>query len=153
MATSKQKQGKYAEELVTRYCSCPRCKKDKTLKILPQNFKCSDIVCDFCGFLAQVKSKGVKDIEKIPSSILSAAWGPQKARMDAGIYISLYLVLLDKNDKKHFSIRYLPSELQEYDMFVPRKKLSPTAKRKGWQGFNYKLSPEMKSRLVEVVRR
>lgn len=151
MATRKQKQGEHGEVLVTRYCSCPRCKRDKTLKRLPPNFKCADIICDFCGFLAQAKTKRVKDIHKIPNEILGAAWGPQKERMDAGIYFSLYLILLDKQDKKRFAIHYLPAELQERDMFVPRRPLSQSAKRSGWQGFYYKLTDSGKRRMVKIV--
>ena len=108
MATDKQALGEWGEIQVTKKCSCPKCKKTKTLKKLPPNFKCVDIICDFCGFLAQVKSKTVNDIEKIPKKILGAAWKPQKERMDAGIYFPLYIVL--KNGQKS-SIYYLPVDL------------------------------------------
>ena len=55
-------------------------------------------ICDFCGFLAQVKSSNVKDINKLPSSVLGAAWRPQEERMNAGIYFPLYLVLVCKKE-------------------------------------------------------
>ena len=66
MATDKQKLGDFGEEAVVKNCSCPKCKNTKTLKLLRSNFKCADIICDFCGFLAQVKAKTVKDIEELP---------------------------------------------------------------------------------------
>ena len=137
MATDKQNLGDWGEVLVTKQCSCPKCKKERTLKTLPKNFKCADIVCDFCGYLAQVKSKNVKDIEALPSNILGAAWGPQKERMDAGIYFPLYIVL--KAEKKN-AIYYLPVDYQDEEIFIKRKPLSENAKRAGWQGFYYNLS-------------
>ena len=137
MTTDKQKLGNWGEKLVVKKCSCPKCKKERTLKTLPLNFKCADIVCDFCGYLAQVKSKNVKNIEALPSNILGAAWGPQKERMDAGIYFPLYIVL--KAGRKS-AVYYLPVDYQDEEMFVKRKPLSKDAKRAGWQGFNYNLS-------------
>ena len=137
MTTDKQKLGNWGEKLVAKRCSCPKCKKERTLKALPPNFKCADIVCDFCGYLAQVKSKNVKNIEVLPSNILGAAWGPQKERMDAGIYFPLYIVL--KAEKKN-AIYYLPVDYQDEEIFVKRKPLSKNAKRAGWQGFYYDLS-------------
>ena len=74
MTTDKQKLGDWGEKLVAKKCSCPKCKKERTLKTLPTNFKCVDIVCDFCGYLAQVKTKTVKNIDSLPSSIPGAAW-------------------------------------------------------------------------------
>ena len=73
MATTKQKLGEFGERLVTKTCSCPKCKKPKTLRRLPNNFKCADVICDFCGYLAQVKSKSTKDIESLPAQILGAS--------------------------------------------------------------------------------
>ena len=137
MATEKQALGDWGEIQVTKKCSCPKCKKTKTLKKLPPNFKCVDIICDFCGFLAQVKTKTVNDVEKIPKKILGAAWGPQKERMDAGIYFPLYIVL--KNEKKS-AIYYLPVDYQDREVFEARKPLSSTAKRAGWQGYYFNLT-------------
>jgi len=52
-------------------------KKTKTLKQLPNNFKCADLICDFCGHTSQVKTFR-SDEEGLPNSILGAAWQPQK---------------------------------------------------------------------------
>ena len=74
MTTEKQKLGEKGELLVIKNCICPKCKRERTLKRLPQNFKCADIICDFCGYLAQVKTKSQENIDKLPASILEAAW-------------------------------------------------------------------------------
>jgi type II restriction enzyme len=91
MSTDKQKLGVYGENLVIKNLICQKCKKNKTLKKLPTNFKCADIICDFCGFLTQVKTSNVKNIDILPNTILGAGWKVQKERMNEGIYFPLLL--------------------------------------------------------------
>jgi len=91
MTTERQTSGNRGVVLVVQRCKCPRCERKGTLKKLPPNFKCADIICDFCGYLAQVKTKA---LTSIPSMLAGAAWIPQKERMDAGIYFPLFLVLV-----------------------------------------------------------
>lgn len=139
-ATAKQELGDSCERLVAQHAQCPGCKPSvKTFKILPRNFKCADLICDFCGYLAQVKSKRVSGPlpDRCPDSILGAAWGPQRERMDAGVYFSLYVVLV--NDRGRAAIYFLPRDLQTRDMFVERNPLSSTARRAGWQGFTIRM--------------
>jgi hypothetical protein len=83
MATARQVLGLFGEQRVVQDCACPRCKRAKTLVRLPPNFKCADVICDFCGYLAQVKTTTANDVNVVPRTLLGAAWGPQKARMDA----------------------------------------------------------------------
>ena len=73
MRTNKQLLGDFGENLIIKKFNCPKCKRIKSLKKLPQNFKCADIIRDFCGYLAQVKTKTVSDIEKFPSKVLGSA--------------------------------------------------------------------------------
>jgi hypothetical protein len=147
MATARQELGVFGEECVVRHCSCPRCKRLHTLVRLPSNFKCADVICDFCGYLGQVKSVTTIDINTVPKTILGAAWGPQKERMESGIYFPLFLVLVGANKK--YSIFYLPADVQQPTMFRARAPLSLTAKRAGWQGFIYDLR-NAQSRLVRL---
>lgn len=148
MATAKQDLGELGETAVRRNCTCPRCKKPKTLKALVKNFKCADLICDFCGYLAQVKTKTVKNLNRLPTTILGAAWGPQKDRMAAGIYFPLFLVLVSG---KKFAIYYLSADLQQPELFVARKPLSENARRAGWQGFYYDLSKVQEGAIVRLV--
>jgi type II restriction enzyme len=134
MPTDKQLLGKMGEELVIQNCSCFKCKRKKTLKRLPSNFKCADVICDFCGYLAQVKATTSPNVDLPPKRLLSAAWGVQRERMNAGIYFPLFIVQVNLKRK---SIFYLPADFQTEEMFVPRKPLSVTAKRAGWQGYAY----------------
>ena len=136
--TVRQSLGKLGESLVTRL-SCPRCKREKVLRRLPANFKCADIICDFCGYLAQVKTSTQSDVDVLPSSILGAAWGPQEERMAAGIYFPPFIVLADQS-RKEKAVYFLPSDLQTRSMFVKRNPLSSDAKRAGWTGYMIKLT-------------
>ena len=149
MATSKQVLGQWGETLVAKKSACPRCKRTYSLRRLPTNFKCADIICDFCGYLAQVKTLTVRDVSRPPSSILGAAWKPQRARMKAGIYFPLFIVL--RNGKK-YSVYYLATEFQHPTIFKKRRPLSTTARRAGWQGFTYNLSIAVKAgALVKII--
>ncbi len=134
MVTNQQKLGDFGENFVSKNVDCPSCKRaERSLRLLPTNFKCADLICDFCGYLAQVKSVTVNDVQILPKTILGAAWGPQRERMQAGIYFPLYIVAKDAVAK--VAVYYLPKDLQTEEMFVPRKPLSVNAKRAGWQGF------------------
>ncbi|MDP9430884.1 MAG: hypothetical protein M3Q47_19405 [Actinomycetota bacterium] len=139
--TAKQSLGALGEAHVARSVRCPGCKRtERTLRTLPPNFKCADVVCDFCGYLLQVKTKSVKGPlpSACPAKIPGAAWGPQKERMDAGVYFSLFVVLV--NDAGDLATFFLPRDLQTPEMFVERKPLSPTARRAGWTGFTIDVS-------------
>jgi hypothetical protein len=149
MATKNQELGALGETLVVRHCSCPSCKRSKSLVPLRANFKCADVICDFCGYLAQVKACTSPDGVTLPRSILGAAWGPQKERMDAGIYFPLFVVLASQENSR-FSIHYLSADLQTPDLFLERKPLGPHARRAGWQGFTYNLAA-VRGRLIMVA--
>src|SRR5215469_6174764 len=116
--TTRQVLGDFGEERVTRDCSCPKCKRRKTFRKLPTNFKCADVICDFCGYLAQVKSSTTTAIDVIPKKVMGAAWGPQKERMEAAIYFPLFLVLVEERTRA-YAIYFLSADLQTPDMFEP----------------------------------
>src|SRR4051794_7359520 len=100
MATAKQKLGEKGERDVCSRLACPRCNKSRQLTRLPTNFQCADIICRFCGYLAQVKATtlapGASDT---PSHILGAAWGPQQEQITAGIYHGLFVASYDQQGK------------------------------------------------------
>jgi type II restriction enzyme len=99
-------------------------------------FKCADVICDFCGYLAQIKTSREQTIDSVPRAVLGAAWGPQRERMEAAIYFPLLLV---QKFSRNYAIFYLSADLQTPAMFRPRSPLSATARRAGWQGFMYEL--------------
>jgi hypothetical protein len=140
MPTVRQVTGAFGESRVVKDCLCPRCKRSRTLVRLPTNFKCADVICDFCGYLAQVKTTRVRNIDVIPRAVLGAAWPPQKERMASSIYFPLFLVLIGELPHR-YSIFYLSADLQTPNLFKARSPLSAKARRAGWQGFVYNLRP------------
>ncbi|MEA3044365.1 MAG: type restriction enzyme [Sphingomonadales bacterium] len=149
MATAKQDLGALGEQLVVQNCACPCCKRSRTLKTLPPNFKCADVICDFCGYLGQVKASTSADGITPPPKLPGAAWGPQQERMASGIYFPLFLVLVAEKLGR-FSIHYLSADLQTAELFLERDPLGPNARRKGWTGFRYDLG-SVRDRLILLV--
>jgi type II restriction enzyme len=145
--TKKQILGNWGEALVAKKYACPRCKRRSTLRRLPPNFKCAGIICDSCGYLAQVKTASVANVSAIPKSILGAAWRPQQERMKAGVYFPLFVVLRSRSAS---AVYYLPTEFQLPRMFKKRAPLSKSARRAGWQGFTYDLSMLDQGTLVRL---
>jgi hypothetical protein len=97
--------------------SCPSCKHERTLRRLPINFRCADVIGDFCGYLAKVKATERADMDALPRSLLGSAWAPQKERMDADIYFALFIVVANHNRSAH-AVYYLPADLK-YPPDVP----------------------------------
>lgn len=148
MPTAKQLLGTKGDSILSSRYSCARCKRTGTLKRLPANFKCADVICDFCSYLAQVKAIACERSNAWPSRILGAARSVQRERMIAGIYFPLFIVLIPK--KGPSAGFYLSADMQRPEMFVPRKPLSIGAVRAGWQGFVYDLRTLM-DRVVRVL--
>ena len=148
MGLSKHELGKWGEALVAKTFPCPRCKRYFTLRRLPPNFKCADVICDFCGYLAKVKTITASDVARVPRTVLGAAWGPQQKRMKAGIYFPMFVVL---RNRRRSAVYYLPTEFQKPNMFKKRKPLSRHARRAGWQGFTYDLSSLAEGALVRLL--
>jgi ribosomal protein L37AE/L43A len=135
--TSRQLRGDYGEVMVARL-DCPRCKRERTLRRLPPNFRCADVICDFCGYLAQVKTTKQPNLDIPPRALMGSAWGLQKERMDAGIYFPLFIVVVNEDLSAH-AIYYLPADLQQPEMFQQRQPLRATARRAGWVGYHLRL--------------
>jgi hypothetical protein len=97
------------------------------------------VICDFCGYLAQVKTATTRTLTAIPNSVLGAGWTAQKQRMDAAIYFPLFLVLATAQTKK-YAIYYLSADLQDRRMFQRRRPLSKSAQKAGYVGTKFNLA-------------
>ena len=140
MATSKQQLGAKGERAVREKVSCPRCGRVRHLTPLQANFPCADLICKFCGFLAQVKTYTLKTPSNaLPTRIPGAGWKVQHEQIMAGIYHGLYLV--GYRGKRLVRIDYVPAHILQGspDVFEPRRALSAKAKRAGWLGFEYNI--------------
>lgn len=142
MPTAKQKLGEKGERAVREKVPCPRCNRPRHLSRLPVNFQCADVICRFCGYLAQVKAVTLQEgSTELPNRILGAAWGPQQEQIVADIYHGLYVAGFTKSGRL-VRIDYVPAHILRVtpEVFEPREPLKETAKRAGWQGFNYNLT-------------
>lgn len=151
--TKHQTLGDRGEDAVCKLVSCPQCGREKHLRKLPKNFQCADVICRFCGFLAQVKSTtldaGTSDR---PSRLLGAAWGPQNEQIVAGIFHGLFVAGFAEGKKLVF-IDYVPGHVLQsnLEVFRPRNPLKKTARRAGWQGFYYELSKLPEAGVCRVI--
>jgi|688.fasta_scaffold1169375_1 hypothetical protein len=144
MPTERQSLGNFGEQAVAKHIRCPKCKKtERTFRLLPPSFTSSDLVCDFCGYFAQVKTIRQTNLDSLPEKLRGAAWKPQKERMDAGIFIPLFIVVFVS--AKEFAIFLLPTDFQTPEMFEKRNPLKETAKRKGWVGYTIVLTKAISS--------
>jgi type II restriction enzyme len=126
---------------VSEHVACPRCNKRRHLSRLPTNFQCADVICKFCGFLAQVKAVTLPEgSSDRPSRLLGGAWRPQHEQIIAGIYHGLYGVGFAPSGTLVW-IDYVPAHILQAtpSVFEPRRPLSSTARRAGWQGFVFNL--------------
>jgi type II restriction enzyme len=141
MATARQQLGAKGEKSIRDHVPCPRCNRPRHLTPLQRNFQCADLICKFCGYLAQVKAVTLRgDSHELPSRILGAAWGPQHEQIMAGIYHGLFIACFSEAGKL-VRIDYIPAHILQTcpAIFEPRKPLSASARRAGWRGFIYNL--------------
>jgi hypothetical protein len=138
--TGKQELGDAGERAVRDLVPCPKCGRARHLTPLAANFQCADLICKFCGYLAQVKSVTIKGTD-LPERILGAAWGPQHEQIVAGIFQPLFVCAYTPAGDL-VSIDYIPAHILQAapDVFEPRKPLSASARRAGWTGFYYNLT-------------
>ena len=142
MPTARQDLGDRGEKAVAQHVPCPRCYKARHLTRLPKNFQCADVICRFCGYLAQVKAVSLAEgATELPDRILGAAWGPQHEQIMAGIYHGLYIAGFTPKGRL-VRIDFVPPHVLQASpqVFEPRRPLSTNAKRAGWQGFIYNLT-------------
>jgi type II restriction enzyme len=143
MATARQDLGERGEEAVCKRVTCPRCNRPRHYKRLPVNFECADVICKFCGYLAQVKAvRLTANSDELPKRIPGAAWGPQHERIISGIFHGLYVVGFRPDGKTVVRIDFVPPHVLAATprLFEPRKPLRSTAKRAGWTGFMLNLA-------------
>lgn len=108
---------------------CLGCSCDSLLR-LPTNTPVADFACNGCGRNYQLKAKDGRFKDKL----VSAAYGPliRAARTDA--MPEHVLVEFDTRFSMVGVVRAIPGRRITADRIVPRKPLSPAARRSGWIG-------------------
>jgi hypothetical protein len=110
---------------------CLNCERDE-LEQLPDNTPVADFECTICDSRYQLKGKNGRRGKKIPG----AAYQPTLDAIRAGNMPEYVLVEFDTRFATVVFVDAFPGRLITEDRVEPRKPLSATARRAGWQGCN-----------------
>ena len=110
---------------------CLNCERDE-LDRLPDNTPVADFECNTCESRYQLKGKNGRLGKQIPG----AAYNPTINAIRAGTMPEYVLVEFDTRFATVVFVDAFPGRLITEDRIEPRKPLSPTARRAGWQGCN-----------------
>ena len=110
---------------------CLGCPSDRLLK-LPVNTPVSDFVCTQCGRLYQLKAKNGRFRNVVPGSEYNTMLAAVRANRAPEFILAEY----DIRWSMVVWLRALPGAQLVEERIVPRKPLSASARRAGWQGCN-----------------
>jgi len=131
--------GEACEEYVINNVKCNRCNKLNYEKC-KANEKSTDLICINCNKKYQVKAKRttVKKMEKLLIDKIFKTIGGEYSTTLKSIEedIDYLIILYDEKSYNIYNILYINSECINSSCILPRKPLSSTAKRAGWQGCN-----------------
>jgi len=127
----------------------------RELTRLPDNTRVRDFVCTSCQTGYQLKSlQG-----RFGGKLTGAAYGPTIEAVREGLMPEHILVEYDRRFSTVVWVHAYPGQLITEERVIPRKRLSETARRKGWQGCTIDLSDVPKVALAapthqdeEIVR-
>lgn len=108
---------------------CLRCKADE-LEKLADNTPVADFACALCSSQYQLKSKN----GRFGSTLGGAAYAPTLAASQGGAMPEFVLVEYDRRFSTVVFVDALHGRWITPERIVPRKPLSDTARRAGWQG-------------------
>jgi type II restriction enzyme len=129
--------GEACEDYVLHNINCIRCKNNH-FKKYKTNEKSKDLICVICNQIYQIKAKSVthKQVDHIICK--------KKFKTIGGDYsttlnnmndkIDYLIILYEKQSYTILNILYITNENMNSNCIIPRKPLSSTAKRSGWQG-------------------
>ena len=131
--------GEACEEYVMNNIQCARCNNNNFEKC-KINEKSKDLICKNCNQKYQIKAKSAtqKEINNITTTKTFKTIGGEYSTTINNINenIDYLIILYEKHSYKIKSILYIKSDNININCIMPRKPLSLTAKRAGWQGCN-----------------
>ncbi len=123
---------------------CLNCDRNE-LEQLPDNTPVADFECFACKSRYQLKGKN----GRLGKQITGAAYRPTVEAIRAGTLPDHVLVEFDTRFGTVVFVDAFPGQLITEDRVIPRKPLSSTAKRAGWQGCNIIVDGLDRVRIVE----
>ena len=131
--SNSQKARVMTEDWASRYAICPNCPSTLVLEKLPNNAPVADLQCSVCLAQYELKAKA----GKIGQSISDGAYHTMLERLTAST--NPHLIMMRYKSSPEWQVQDLfvvPNFLFVPKIIQPRKPLSLSAKRAGWQGCN-----------------
>ena len=129
--------GEACEEYIKNNIKCVRC-KNANFEKCKTNEKSKDLICLECNQKYQIKAKcaSQKQINNIMSKNEIKTIGGEYSTTKHNINenIDYIIIIYEKNSYEIKKILYIKNEFINAECIIPRKPLSLTAKRAGWQG-------------------
>ena len=131
--------GEAGEYYIKSKIRCVRC-NDNNFEKCKTNEQSKDLICISCNQKYQVKAKSVtqKQVINIKNKKKFKTIGGEYSTTLKNIneQIDYIIILYEKQSYKIINILYIKNENINSVCIIPRKPLSITAKRAGWQGCN-----------------
>lgn len=131
--------GEACEDYVKNKMKCIRCNNNNFEKY-KKNEKSKDLICVSCNQKYQIKAKSAthKKVDNIKSKKKFKTIGGDYSTTLNNINdkIDYLIILYEKQSYTILNILYITNENINSNCIIPRKPLSSTAKRAGWQGCN-----------------
>ncbi len=131
--------GEACEDYVKNKIKCIRCNNNNFEKY-KTNEKSKDLICVSCNQKYQIKAKSAthKQVDNIKCKKQFKTIGGDYSTTLNNINekIDYLIILYEKQSYTILNILYITNENINSNCIIPRKPLSSTAKRAGWQGCN-----------------
>tara|TARA_B110000305_G_scaffold173614_1_gene191901 strand:- start:256 stop:750 length:495 start_codon:yes stop_codon:yes gene_type:complete len=131
--------GEAGELYIKENIECSRC-NDNNFQKCKSNETSKDLICISCSQKYQIKAKSAtqKQINNIKNKDIFKTIGGEYSTTLKNIneQIDYLIILYEKKSYKIINILYIKYENININCIIPRKPLSTTAKRAGWQGCN-----------------
>ncbi len=129
--------GEACEYYIKNNVNCVRC-NDKNFEKCKTNEQSKDLICINCNQKFQIKAKSVtqKQVNNIKNKNKFQTIGGEYSTTIKNINekIDYLIILYEKESYKIINILFVKNENITANCIIPRKPLSITAKRAGWQG-------------------
>ena len=131
--------GEACEYYIKNNIKCVKC-NDKNYEKCKTNEQSKDLICISCNQKYQIKAKYTtqKQVNNIKNKNTFKTIGGEYSTTLKNIneQIDYLIILYEKQSYKIINILYINYENINSNCIIPRKPLSITAKRAGWQGCN-----------------
>ncbi len=116
---------------------CPRCTNTVPVQLtsLPNNSKVADLICKLCGAEFELKSTA----DKFKQYVTDGQYHTMLKRLSQSNSPHFLFLAYDANSRIVKDVFGVPTHFLYPSLILPRKPLSDTAQRAGWQGCNIHL--------------